>query len=313
MPSSKIHNTVDEIKKLIWSKSFHSYSDSIVANFVLRIFKDNKLEESDLYGLFSELHKIEMTLSLADSLLSTKTKLSNWLFSLCKPSAASGGKALREWLVENKIDFQLFQQYQLVEIKDVFDFGAGFLLGVSKSLVYDNVKGIYDLLKLTTVDAVVFLYDQEKDSLNRLAQEYLKESERSKLLTVQSSAKFANEITNTFLTQDPFSDLKRINSFANYLTELRTIFISFCLNPYMRTMNSNIDGLFQMLSQLMDAAKKEISSESKEFNQASSIVSYIKNKYDRELETKVHPLLLQFRFLRLVLCLESLLQTSRKL
>lgn len=296
MLSIRVSDTVDKIKKLINSKDYHNYSPSIVARFVLRILKDSQLEENEINDFFLVLDNVEMELSISGSLISKKTKLSHWFFTLTKPTAAGGGEDLRNWLIEKKVSYTVFQNYLVVETKDVLDFAAGFLLGISKSLVYDNIKGMFELLKLTTIDIHVFLYEHEKESLQRLAREYQEETERSKTLAVQSSGKFANEIINTFSSSDPLADLKRLNAFAVYLTEIREIFIHFCTAPYVRAANGDIKKFFEVYTALLNAVGEKVGKESKEFKQAESILTYISNKYNSEMDTKVTPLLLKFKF-----------------
>lgn len=294
--SQKVFLTVDKFLTLIKSERYRHATASNMASLVLIILRNQQIEENDVNELLTELNKIEMDITLPGQLFPNKTKLSTWFFSLTKPTAAAGGKDLRNWLIQKKVPYTVFQNYLIVETKDILDFAAGFLLGISKSLVYDNIKGIFDLLKLTTIDLHVFLYEHEKESLDRLAQEYLKETERSKTLAVQSSGKLANQIINTFSNSDPAADLKRINAFAIYLTEIREIFIHFCVDPYVRAVNAETERFFEVFNKLLNAAEKELGKQSDEYKQAQSILAFIKNKYDREIETKVTPLLLQFKF-----------------
>lgn len=321
MSDNRVDSAVKELIALSKSEAMHYNNPSIPPTFALRVLKDYYIEEKDLEDLFHKLNRIpfpksklqsvaESSLELAllltpinfskfskafglagpDSHVELDYTYANWFFSLCKPTGM-GSKNLREWLVEKNISFDIFQLYTALETKDKIDFIFGFLLGVSKSLVYDNIKGIYDLLKLS-VEINPLIIKSEIEEFDKLVKEYQRESKNSFSQAMAKTVEFSNQISISYLNNKPFAELERITDVGIYLTELRIIILNFCINPFERSINGEISKIYDILNQLLSYVDEE----AKEYKQAKSIITYVRGKYDKSFQTKVLPLLLEYRY-----------------
>jgi hypothetical protein len=286
----KIFRLILEITKISKMPVYNNKSDH--ASLVWIILKKNDVTPSELYFLFVELHKTNVKQSALEKIFSTPETLANWFFNLCKPSAAGGGLELRKWLLTKKIQPSVFQQYLSVDIKDVGDFFFGFLLGVSKSLTYDNIKGIFDLLILSA-EAPALLTKIEIERLIVLSREYESEGAKSFERVLEGTNRLMLDLTISLSKNDPFSDYKRMNLIGRYLVELRIILAGFLVNPYIKVSNAELEKFNAVYLKICALIDKETEG----YRKASGIWDYVVvKKYYGALDQKVTPLLLQFRF-----------------
>lgn len=278
----KVFAVISEITAISRIPEYNNRSDH--ASLVWRLLKKNNLTRSELYSLFNALHQIEFRVSNSQT-------LANWFFSLCKPSAAGGGMELRKWLVSKKIEGAVFQQYLLVEPRDIADFFFGFVFGAIKSLSYDNAKGIYDLLKLSG-EAPVLLTKLELERLEELAAEYGREASSAYAAILSNTNRLLTDLTNSLLKNEPIGGYKRLNLAGHYLLELREILCGFLINPFVKVSTAELDKLMAIYAKVSEKVDNEITA----YQESKHIGSYAINKYYSMLNEKVTPLLLQFKF-----------------
>lgn len=304
--SDKIAKTVNALAKLARRSVDYDATPSTYPRLALSILKEHSISKDDLKNLFSELNKIEqpttVTAKVVDyvasstptdltsaaviytakvvgyvtSSTSPKKTLANWFFRLCHPSNGSGGKELYTWLIEHEISITLIQTYFDIEPKDILDFSAGFILGVGKSLIYDNIVGIPLLIGRGTIDL-----------LNNLVQQYRENSSKSIEMAIQSSIKLQEAIMETLVDKKAYADLERITAIGSYLSEIRTIFIGFCVSPFAKLSDNGVvkfNEVFAKIISFIDEKEK-----------VSKTLSYVNDKYQKEKKEITH-LLLQYKF-----------------
>jgi hypothetical protein len=303
--SDKIAKTVNALAKLA---RISDATPPTYPKLALRILKEHSISKDDLKNLFSELNKIEQPTAATANLVmqlqkivnpiypSNKTSappkktLANWFFRLCHPSNGSGGKELHTWLIEHEISITLIQTYFYIEPKDILDFSAGFILGVGKSLIYDNIKGLYDLLGLI-VDIQLLINSYHIDLLNNLVQQYRENSSKSIEMAIQSSIKLQEAIKETLVDKKVYTDLERITAIGSYLSEIRVIFIGFCVSPFSKLFDDEVSKFNKIFATIISFFDKD----QEEYRKFSKIWGYVNDQYQKREKEVVH-LWLQYNF-----------------
>jgi hypothetical protein len=293
---AKIDNTVSALRKL--AKDVDYTTTSTIAGTALSILKRERFITDDIHDLFQALSKIERPLNATEKLNFLfdelpKPKLVNWFFRLTHPSNTGGGKELRNWLLVYKITLSEIQQYYDYTLKDKADFSAGFIFGMAKSLTYDNVKGLYDLVGLGA-DVHLMITNYEVELVVRLALEYQEKRNTNISLAVQSAAKLQDTLQQFIRNGKAISGYKEISAVGSFYEEIKALFLNFCINPFLNVVT---DEAFQKFDLIASHINTFIDHEQEEYKRAGAIWRYVPSKFEKEIEKKVYPLLMEYRML----------------
>ena len=142
------------------------------------------------------------------------------------------------------------------------------------------------------VEIPLLLTKHELEVLDKLVLQYIEESKKASGQAIQRSGKLLSDLTNSFLENEPLAEWTRLNITASYLSDLRTILLNFCIEPLLKISNDEISKVFEMVSSVISSISEELD----EFESASSIFTWVHNKYYKHYDAKVKPLLLEYRF-----------------
>lgn len=289
---AKIEDTVNALRKL--AKDVDYTTTSTIAGTALSILKRENITADTIHDLLHALSKIEQPLSaltLFDE--PPKPTLVNWFFRLTHPSNTGGGKELRNWLLARKITLSDIQRYYDYTLKDKADFAAGFIFGMTKSLTYDNVKGLYDLVGLGA-NVHLMITNYEAELVARLALEYQEKRNTNTSLAVQSAARLQDALQQFIRNGNAISGYKEINAVGSFLAEIKALLLDFCVSPFINFVNHEALQKFDLIASQINTF---VGKEQEEYKKVASIRVYVQSKFEKELEKKVYPLLMEYRML----------------
>jgi hypothetical protein len=320
----KIQATGEALRKLAIDVDYNA--TSTIAGTALSILKRGNISADNIYDLLQALAKIGRPLNASEKLGMVspylnpvtssaavvrglarsyqngsldlldeppKPTLVNWFFRLTHPSNTGGGRALRDWLIGFKITLSEIQQYYDYTAKDKADFAAGFIFGTAKSLTYDNVKGLYDLVGLGA-NVHLMITNYEAELIVRLALEYEKKANTNTLLAIQSAAKLQDTLQQILLNGKSVSIYREATAVGSFLAEIKALFLDFCINPFLKFVD---DEAFQKFDLIATQINTFVDKEQEEYRKAAWIWDYAHSKFEKELERKVYPYLMEYRML----------------
>ncbi len=143
-----------------------------------------------------------------------------------------------------------------------------------------------------TVNVHFMVTNYEVGLLNSLMLESKEKSNKSIELATQSTVKLREVLKEILLSDKSITDYRQMEAIGSFFIEIRTILFDFCMSPFLKVLDNEVLNKFEMVYSYLI---KFVDSEQVELKKAGKIWQFVNSKFQKELEKKTFPLLLEYR------------------